>query len=66
MAKKSTYERLLETLDRLENYKYVGDTMNKLSWCSDTITWLWKWRKITKEEMESLCNRVIVLFECYN
>ena len=59
--KKSRYELLLETLDRLENNKYTAlDT----SWCSDTVCWLWKWRKISKEEMETLCNRVIVLFEC--
>lgn len=62
MAKRSRYDILLDTLDKLERNKYTGglDT----GWCSNTICWLWKWRKITKEEMESLCNRVIILIEC--
>ena len=64
MAKKnSRYERLLDTLDKLENYKYTGGL--DVHWCSDTISWLWKWRKISEEEMETLCDRVIVLFESY-
>ena len=63
MAKKSTYDRLLKTLDDLENYKYVGNRFNKISWCSDTVTWLWKWRKISLEEMESICDRITILFK---
>ena len=63
MAKKvSRYERLLDTIDRLENNKYTGGLDS--GWCADTIVWLWKWRKITREEMESLCDRVTALMEC--
>lgn len=62
MAKRSRHELLLDTLDRLELNKYTGGL--DIHWCSDTICWLWKWRKITKEEMESLCDRVIILMEC--
>lgn len=30
------------------------------------IAWYWKFRKITREEMENFCDRVIALFENKN
>ena len=48
---------VLKTLDALERGMYTGGL--DIHWCGDSIGWLWKWKKITKEEMESLCNRVI-------
>ena len=30
-----------------------------LDWCARRITWCWKWRKITREQMEELAERVI-------
>lgn len=52
------YKLLIKTLDRLERGLW---TAVDIHWCSDTITWLWKWRKITEEEMNVLCNRVIAI-----
>lgn len=53
------YALVLDTLDRLERGMYTGNL--DIYWCGDSIAWLWKWKKITKAEMESLCDRVIAL-----
>lgn len=48
---------VLKTLDKLERGQYTGSL--DIHWVADSITWLWKWKKITREEMEALCDRVI-------
>ena len=58
------YNLLIDTIERYENFKYVPNTLS-ISWCCDSIDWLWKWRKITKQEMESLCDRMILIIEMY-
>lgn len=57
------YTLVLKILDRLERGMYTGSL--DIHWCGDSIAWLWKWKKITKEEMESLCDRVITLCSYY-
>lgn len=52
------YNLLIRTLDRLEKSMY---TEVDIHWCCDTIGWLWKWKKITEEEMNVLCDRVIAI-----
>lgn len=52
------HKLLLDTLDKLEQGKYTGLDAH---WCCKTIDWLWKWRKITEDELNSLCYRVIAL-----
>lgn len=51
------YVLVLDTLDRLERGQYTGGL--DIYWCGDSIAWLWKFRKITAEEKDSLCERVI-------
>ena len=34
-----------------------------MSWITNRIDWCWKFRKITREQMESLCARAILVFE---
>ena len=34
-----------------------------INWAADRIDWAWKWRKITKEQMEELADRVSAIFE---
>ena len=51
------YALVLDILNRLERGQYTGSL--DVYWVGDSISWLWKWKKITKEEMESLCDRVI-------
>lgn len=53
------YALVLDTLDRLERGMYTGNL--DIYWCGNSIDWLWKWKKITRAEMESLCDRVIAL-----
>lgn len=53
------YALVLDTLDRLERGQYTGSL--DVYWCGDSIAWLWKWKKITAEEKDALCERVIAL-----
>lgn len=50
---------LLHTLDQLEKGLFTGNLDSY--WCSEAISWLWKWRKITEKEKDELCERVINL-----
>ena len=58
------YHLLIDTIEKYENFKYVPSNLG-FSWCCDTITWLWKWKKISEEEMESLCDRMVVIMNMY-
>ena len=55
------YNEIDEALRSYENYKpyHIRD----IEWISNRISWCWKWRKITKEQMEELCDRVIKVLE---
>lgn len=55
------YEEINKEIKGYEEYKpYHTRT---LSWCADRIDWCYKWKKITKSQMNELCERMIVLFE---
>ena len=56
------YNLLINTIERYENCQYVDLSIR---WCCDSIAWLWKWRKITAEEKDSLCDRMIAIMERY-
>jgi hypothetical protein len=51
------YNEIAKALQSYENYKPYH-TKN-IEWISNRISWCWKWRKITEEQMEELCDRVI-------
>ena len=55
------YNEINEALQSYENYKpyHIRD----IEWISNRISWCWTWRKITKEQMEELCDRVIKVLE---
>lgn len=55
------YDEIDKALRSYEDYKPYHD--KKIEWISNRITWCWKWRKITKEQMEELCDRVINILE---
>lgn len=55
------YDEIDKALQSYENYKPYHT--RKIEWISNRICWCWKWRKITKEQMEELCDRVIVVLE---
>lgn len=54
------YAEIDKKLAAVEAGKLGEETLNR---CADHITWCWKWRKITREQMESLAERVIKLWE---
>lgn len=51
-----TKERVQRELNRMSEGKYSGFTIGQLC---DQIDWLWKWRKISHEEMEMMCLQAI-------
>lgn len=55
------YSEIDKALQSYENYKPYH-TRN-IEWISNRISWCWKWRKITKGQMEELCDRVIKILE---
>ena len=55
------YNEIDEALQPYENYKPYHT--RDIEWISNRISWCWKWRKITKEQMEELCDRVIKVLE---
>lgn len=34
-----------------------------LDWCAHRVDWAWKWRRISREEMESLSDRICKKYE---
>ena len=58
------YQKINNKIDYLERVDLESPTGQELSrWCSDHITWGYKWRKLTEEEMTELTARMINLFE---
>lgn len=51
-----TLQQLCNAIDALERGRYCPYTIAQIT---DKITWLWKWRKISRLEMEVLSNKVI-------
>ena len=54
------YKEIDKTLTAIENYKYAP---HSIDWCADRVDWCWKWRKITREQMESLAERVTAVYK---
>lgn len=58
---KDYYKEIDKELQSYENYKpYHTKTID---WICNRIDWAWKWRKITKEQMEELTNRAVNYLE---
>lgn len=49
-------EKLQAELDRMSAGKWSAFTVGQLA---DKVAWMWKWRKITHDEMESMCLQLI-------
>lgn len=54
------YNKINEAVSRLEQNKY---TILNSYWCADRINWAWKFRKITREQMIELTERMIDVFK---
>lgn len=57
---KDYYTDIDKALTRLEQDKYA---IHSIEWCISHIDWAWKWRKITKEQMEELAERCCALLD---
>lgn len=57
---KDYYADIDKALTRLEQGKYA---IHSIDWCISRIDWAWKWRKITKEQMEELSDRCCTLLD---
>lgn len=51
------YSKLNKALESYENHKPWHD--KSVEWICDRIDWCWKWKKITKDQMEELADRAV-------
>ena len=56
----SVYQKINKVLKQHENHKYCERSLDSIA---DYINWAWKWKKITREEMISLADRVCALYD---
>lgn len=56
----TVYEKIDKVLKQHEKYRYAERSLESLA---DYIDWAWKWRKITEQEKNEVCDRIIALFE---
>ena len=62
MAKeRDWYSFIDEILKSYENY--CPTHPKSMEYAANHIDWCWKWRKITKEQMEELADRATTIFE---
>ena len=48
----------------LQEYEdFAPYPQHNIEWITNRIDWAWKWRKISKELMESFCDRAIKIIE---
>lgn len=58
------YEKISRMIDRVyrldrHSYNFTTDSM----WCTDRITWAWKFKKITELQKDELVDRMIEIFD---
>lgn len=59
--KRDYYKEINTALMSLENYDAYPT--KDIYWVCDRIDWAWKWRKITREQMEELADRAVAYME---
>ena len=55
------YKEIDDVLTEYENHK-SWHTRN-IDWACDRIAWCWKWKKITRGQMEELADRATAIFD---
>ena len=55
------YQEIDTALKSYEEFKPYH--FRKIEWITDRIYWCWKWKKITREQMEELTMRAINILE---
>lgn len=54
------YKKIDSVVSQIERFGHSGIG---LSWCADRTAWAYKWKKITKQEMTDLTDRITKLFD---
>ena len=54
------YQKIDKYLSQHEKGKYTEKPLDNIA---DYIDWAWKWKKITREEMENAVDRVCALYD---
>ena len=57
---KKLVSELEKSIERLENGLYP---LHSSSWCSNRIAWLYKFKYISKNQMENFCDRMVEIFK---
>lgn len=55
------YKEIDKVLREYEEYKPYHT--RDIDWACNRIAWCWKWRKITKEQMEKLADRATAILD---
>lgn len=58
---KNYYKEIDKAIKSYEDYKPYHPYNTE--WICNRIDWCWKWRKITKIQMEELCDRITKVLE---
>ena len=61
MKVKDYYKEIDKALKPYENYNSYPE--KTIIWICDRIDWAWKWRKITEDQKNEVCDRICILFE---
>ena len=56
----TVYEKIDRVLSQYERHKYCERSIDSIC---DYISWAWKWRKITKEQMEECADRACAILD---
>ena len=56
----TVYEKIDRALTQHEKHKYCERSLESIA---DYINWAWKWKKISRAEMESAADRVCALYD---
>ena len=54
-------KQLNKALAEYENFKPVKQY--SIDWICNRISWCWKWKKITEDQMIELSNRTVLILE---
>lgn len=55
----TVYEKIDKALKQHEAHRYYERSLDSIA---DYIDWAWRWKKITREEMENAADRVCALY----
>ena len=58
---KDYYKEIDKVIKEYEEHRSY--TTKSIGWICDRIDWCWKWKKITKEQMEELADRIVAVMK---